>query len=243
MKKAFLASAVALALSAPAYGEVIYTFQTNAGAPANQQATATFDFSDANTLTLTLENIGSVINLDSELTDFHFDLSATPTSVSLGTITDTGGQETCTTSAGPPPHITTCSNDPSTDATGLWTLTPTGFHVDMVANGDPQALHPYAIVNDTFISNAALDGLTNAEHNPVLLGPVDFSISFTGLTGFPSISNVSFSFGTGPIIVSGECTSDNNCQPVQETPEPAILGLMAIAMLAMGFTVRRRIGG
>ena len=245
MTKIFLATAVALALSAPAYADVIYTFQTNAGAPANQQATATFDFTDANTLTLTLANIGNVINLDSELTDFHFELSGTPTGITLGTITDTGGKESCSTTTGQPPHVTNCTNDPGTDATGLWTITsPLGSTIDMVANGQPQQLHPYAIVNSSFATNAVSqndsNGLSNAQHNPVLLGPVSFEITFAGLTTVPSISNVSFSFGTGPIDVAGECTSANNCQPIQESPEPAVLSLMALAMLAMGVTVRRR---
>jgi len=235
MKKLLVASALAMALSGPAFADIVYTF---GGGSDGQQAIAQFDFSDANTLTLTLTDTSPIHDLASILTDFHFDLSATPTSTSLGTITDTGGMETCTTSTGKPPHITTCSNDPDTDATGLWTLTPSGAHIDMVANGQPQSLHPYGIGNDTFITNAAQDGLTNPQHNPVLLGPVSFDITFTGLTTIPTVSGVVFSFGTTPDLVPGECTSGNNCQPIGETPEPQSLLLVTLGLLALLY-VRR----
>ena len=244
MKKLVVASALGLGLAtSAAFADVVYTFGTSGGL-SSQQATATFDFSDANTLILTLTNIGNVVNLDSELTDFHFDLSGTPTNVSLGSITDTGGEESCSTTTGKPPHVTTCHNNPNTDATGLWTLTPTGLHIDMVANGQPQTLHPYAIVNSTFAPNTIAQNnpgdLSNAQHNPVLLGPVEFDITFTGLATIPGVSDVQFSFGTGPTFVNGQCTSDNNCQPPQqESPEPQSLLLVALGLVLFGYTRRR----
>src|SRR5579884_1422499 len=72
------------------YADTIYTFTTGANGNANQSATATFDFSSANTLALTLTNTGTIVDISSVLDDFHFNLSGTPTSSSLTSITSGG---------------------------------------------------------------------------------------------------------------------------------------------------------
>jgi hypothetical protein len=225
----------AFALSPPAVqANVIYDFQ--GGTPGSaQSAFAEFNFSDANHFALTLTNQSFMTSISSILDDFHFDLSGTPTSLSLDSIFATGGQETCTTTTGPPPHVTTCSNDPNTDATGTWGAFLTANHVDMFSNGTQ--IHPFGIANGTFITNASMDGLSNPQHNPVLMGPVTFDFTLTGLTDIPTISNVDFTFGTQPDHIPGvQCT---DCQPLI-LPEPGTLALLALGLIALGGAFRRR---
>jgi hypothetical protein len=214
---------------------IVFTGGTVGG---DQGATATFDFTDANTLSLTLENTSNITAITSLLDDFHFDLSGTPLSVSL-TGGLTGGRETCTTSTGKPPHVTTCTTDPNTSVSDTWGVFLTGAHVDMFSNDNKN--HPFAIVNGSFETNAVANGsqggLTNDQHNPVLLGPVRFDIAFTGLTSIPSISNVDFTFGTEPLHIPGTCSL--GCGPLREVPEPGSLVLLAGAALAL-LALRRR---
>lgn len=44
----------------------------------------------------------------------------------------------------------------------------TGAQANMYSNGGQN--HPFGIVNDTVLTNANLDGPSNAQHNPYLLG-------------------------------------------------------------------------
>jgi len=223
-----LAAALLLSLAGGA-SATLYT-----GNNGSQSATANFQFTGTSSLSLTLTNLTTLHSIADILDDFHWLFSDTSFAMSLDSIFVSGGRETCTKSAGPPPHITTCSHDSSTDGSGTWGAFVTGGQVDMDSNGSK--IHPYGIVNGTFITNASEDGLTNSQHNPVLLGPVTFNFSFTGLDS-TNLSNVDFTFGTEPIHVPGTCTRD--CTH-QETPEPQTLALVGLALLAGAFLRRQR---
>lgn len=221
------AAALVFSLAGSASG-ALYT-----GNNGTQSATANFQFTGTSSLSLTLTNLTTIHSIADILDDFHWLFKDTSFSMSLDSIFVSGGRETCTKSAGPPPHITTCTHDPNTDGSGTWGAFATGGQIDMYSDGSQ--IHPYGIVNSTFITNASEDGLTNAQHNPVLLGPVTFNFSFTGLDS-TDLSNVDFTFGTEPIHVPGTCTSD--CTR-QETPEPATLALLGLGLCAAGFFRRR----
>ena len=199
MKRTALTLAL-MAFATAAAANTIYTY-TGGTAGSHQGATATFDFADANNLTLTLENTSNITDIASLLDDFHFRMSEDPDTAAFGTIT-TGGRITCVDKQNPD-----CTTDPNTDGSGTWGLVLSdGNRIDMFSSGTQ--IHPFAIVNPTFEQNAGLDGLTNAQHNPNLLGPVSFEIDFTGLTSIPVLSFVDFTFGTKPDHVPGTCTVD-----------------------------------
>jgi hypothetical protein len=217
-----VAGFASMALATAASANTILTFAGSSG--PTQQATASFNFTDANHFVLSLTNNSNITDISSILDDFHFNLSGTPTGGSgLSTITSHGHVD-CTASTN---TVSSCTNNGVTDATGQWSYLLTAGHVDLISG---TGMHPYGIVNNSIFSNANLDGLRNALHNPYLMGPVTFTFAYTGLTDI-SITNVVFSFGTTGTTVPGTpCTA--GCGDIL-VPEPAPLALIAIGMLAL----------
>lgn len=215
-----------LAGAAPtSWATLIGSFNTSGttdGGAGNVSATALFDLT-GNTLTLTLTNTTSSIERIAEVLDgFRFTLSTG--SLTLTSVTAQGGELDCTGGGG----CAVSQTGPITDDVSPF------FDWIYPANSNPNELapngyKPHGIVNDT---TTVFDGIPNGQHNPYLLGPVDFSFLFSG-SGTPTISSVAFLWGTEQELTPG--------QPIQPPtiPEPNILALFGIGLLGAKFTGKR----
>jgi hypothetical protein len=229
MYKAFLIAVAAALITAAGTATATpmsWTFTANGVTDSfSQQGTAVFTWADVNnpnsfTLTLT-DNVSPTANIQSELDGLVFGFSQTPTSVTL------------TPSGITPTSIIDCTNgtNPCPSGTGTspygWGTTFSGGMVDLSAGFATGTHQPFGIVN----ANYDATGLSGPLNNPLLIGPVTFQFTTTGLTSIPMITGVQFDFGIGTPL---------NQQPgVAVIPEPAPLALLAIGLVA-GWLARRR---
>jgi PEP-CTERM motif-containing protein len=238
-----------LAAATTAAATVTYTFTANGVTDSvAQQGTALFEFADnGSSLKLTLtDNVDPTSFIASELDGFLFTLSDAPASIVLQSVTPKSVIN-CNGVVGP---TSSCPPGTGTDPYG-WGATQ---NVDDVAlgagfTGNGFAYHPYAIVNESYLAPGGNGGLSNGQHNPLLVGPVEFLFSLTGLTSAPDVTSVTFLFGTNPDSQTGQCAAGTICEPPPCTngscgdlnvPEPRTVALLGIALLAAAWSQRRR---
>ena len=221
---------------------ITYTFTADGVTDSvAQQGTAvfTFDTADLSSFTITLtDNVSPTAFIASELDGFEFSFSQAPTDVHLVSVSPVSvincnqSQDPCPAGAGSSPYGWGSTLTGSAAALGA------GFN----AGDGTFSYHPYAIVNASYDAPGGNGGLSNSQHNPLLVGPVTFTFSMTGLTSVPEIGSVTFLFGTVPDAQPGDqpCT-DGNCQPdLQQTPEPNSLALLGVALMAITWIFRRK---
>jgi hypothetical protein len=223
----------------------------------SQQGTAKFVFSDdATSLTITLtDNVNPTSFIASELDGLMFTLTEAPATLELLSVTPQSIIN-CNGVSGP---TSACPAGTGTDPYG-WGRTQDGANFALGAGftGSSFSFHPYAIVNEKYLAPGGQGGLSNNQHNPLLVGPVTFSFSLSGLSFVPEISSVTFLFGTVPNSQQGECVGANCEQPCtagaqctprsctsgicgdQNVPEPPVMALYGLALLAAARASRRR---
>jgi hypothetical protein len=239
-----LVAALGMALAAAGASATIlsYTFTANGVTDSVSQAgTAVFTFDTQNLGTFTVQltdNVDPTSKIPSELDGFEFSFSGGPSVLSLTSVV-AQSVINCNGSSG--------SSCPAGDGSSPygWGVTLSGDDATLGAgfkNGG-FSYHPYGIVNANYVAPGGNGGLSNAQHNPLLIGPVTFTFTVTGLQTIPEISNVTFLFGTVPDAQDGTCTSGANCpqHDPPTLPEPRMLALLGLALMSMAWVSRARL--
>ena len=215
------------ALGTPARASTFQFATTGAaisdGRPENAQATFKID---ANTIVIDLLNTagpGQLGGISSTLSGVTFKLTGGAADDLVILSATAAGAVNCV--GGP----VVCPAAPLPSAPFGWSLTLSNGTYALLAGGG--SLKPYALVNGNVVGNT--DGMKNGPHNPYLLGPSSFTISFAG-TAPTGIQSSVFYFGTNPADrLPGVPDSPG-------VPEPASLVLVGSALLAAGWQVRRK---
>src|SRR5438552_712021 len=182
-----------------AMANVVYTWTVDGVTEGvAQRGTAVFNFASATQLTITLtDNVIPTALIASELDGLIFTFSGAASGLSLGSVL-AGAVVNCSGSTSPcPPGGGSSPYGWGTTLIGNTMTLAAGY-----ANGGYQ-YHPYAIVNSDYTAPGGSGGLSNPQHNPLLVGPVTFSLTLTGLTSIPEIMSVTFLFGTVPNAQTG----------------------------------------
>ena len=249
VRKILVAAALALGATAASASLIQFTFTANGqnDQGISQQGTAVFKFdtTDLTSFSITLtDNVAPTAKIASELDGFNFSFSQAPTSLSLDSVSAVAVVD-CTGATDPCP----APNFPTSSPYG-WGTTRDGMDLTLGAGftGSGYSYHPYAIVNASYDAPGGQGGVSNQQHNPLLIGPVVFTFSVEGLTSIPDISSVSFLFGTVPDSQTGECAPGTTCDPPictngdcgdQNVPEPHSGALLGLALLAAAWVSRR----
>lgn len=235
-KRGILGSAVlALAMaSSTAWGTLISFTASGTGSDGALSAEADFNITDGQ-LVVTLTNLlgADVIRSAGQaLSDISFDLSddvGTPGSTSasgqFGDVSSTGvvTYVSSDTWGSPPPG--------ETDTTPIrWfangSIGGTSITLEAIGGGQPSQMVVPFVADGGSLSNVN-NGFQN--FNAYVIGPVTFTMALPGVTSNTTISNVQFSFGTGPdTFLPG-----TEVPPSPGLPEPGALALMALGLVGL----------
>ena len=210
----------AAALSSPAFAVSFFFNGSQGGVPGNGTADFTIN---SNNIVIKLTNTGGpgqVSDIASELDGIDFTLtggSAVLNAASLSGL-DPNGAVNCD-------GVVVCTSVAAPASPFGWSL-GSGPTFLLAAGGG--SFKPDAIVNGNIVGQGGNGNTSNAQHNPLLLGPVTFTIGFSG-TQPTGIGAVDFFFGT-----SGKAL------PGSMVPEPAYYSLLLLGIGAAVVTFRRR---
>ena len=225
--------------SSAAWGTSISFTGTGTGTDGAVSAQADFTTSDG-LLTITLTNLldaDAIVSAGQALSDISFDLSD-----AIGTVgtTSATGQFGDVSTTG---QVTYVASDTWGQPTSQTDTTPTRWFsnatygtssimLEAIGGGQPsQMIAPFIADGGTYTS--ANNGFGN--FNAYVIGPATFTLALSGVTANTTISNVQFSFGTGPdTFIPGTPV------PSPGVPEPGALALIGLGLIVLTASRLRR---
>jgi hypothetical protein len=237
-KRGLLASAVvAMTFAASTASGAFLSFTaTGTGNDGPLSAQADFTTSDGQ-LMLTLTNLLTADEIRSAgqaLSDISFDLSDAIGTVGTTTASGQFGDVDSTPQNGGVATYVSADTQTGNTTPIRWftngTFGATSITLEAIGGGKPSQMIAPFIANGGTYTNVN-NGFE--QFNSYIIGPGTFTLALPGVTGNTSISNVVFSFGTGPdTLVPGV--------PIPGIPEPGPLALIALGLVALAASQRKR---
>lgn len=206
--------------------EVTFTVK-GSGSDGSLAAEATFTISNGEievTITNTL-NPATIISIGQAVSDLSFKVSNSPGKDTGNTAT---GQQVNVSKKGG--SVTDVPGTPGrwvSSSKGGFSISGDTINLEAIGHGQPtELILPSDGGGGYPDSNSSID-----VHSPNTDGPATFTLDLSGVTSSTTISDVQFSFGTGP----------DKYLPGTVTPEPASMLLFGTGLLSIGFLMRKRL--
>jgi hypothetical protein len=222
-----------LLLSTSAFATSVTFTVSNGGPGSDDSATAEFTFGSGQ-LDLELTNTSNMTSIANILDGFIFSYTGTASGFALTSVTAGGQVVDCEVATG-------CSDVSGSNSSPYgWSIYgSSATSLSLGAGGS--ALHPLGIADDSLLTNYLLDGLTNDQHNPMILNSATLHLTYTGtLSG---ITAATFLFGTTPDRITGDpCIDCGGGGSQAAVPEPASLLLLGSGLAFVARRARRKQG-
>jgi hypothetical protein len=229
-----------------ASANTLYLFTTSGlvnGKPV--AASALFDVSESG-LTIALTNTTSSPGDIAQILDgFRWTMEGDPTLAAISQVLS-GFVADCAGATDP------CPGGSAPTAPNSWWLIGEANGPYEVLSGAPYVsrsdtyrhqLHPYGLLSAGYDAPGGNGGLSNGQHNPLLVGTMTLTYDYPTLTYVPEITSATFLWGTEPGTTPGDCET---CappppqRPELPVPEPAGVLLLTTGVLGSAGLLRKR---